>query len=174
MEYPFSAIKWFHALLHITKNSIKYQSFVYTQLNDQTVLFLTIQFDMPKNPTKPNIVYLIYMDKKYLTLNNLQWLICHKNKSNETKSTFEEFQSSTFLNGPINYQQSLEIARSYTWMKNESFIMMHGHHIVFFRTFQNITESGQNNSILKNANTKCHIKKKLICHKVILFHNFFV
>ena len=24
------------------------------------------------------IIYLIYMYKKYLALNNLQWLICHK------------------------------------------------------------------------------------------------
>ena len=30
----------------ITKNSIKNQSFVYKQLNDQTVLFLTIQFSI--------------------------------------------------------------------------------------------------------------------------------
>ena len=33
-------------LLYITNNSIKHQSFVYTQLNDQTVLFQTIQFSM--------------------------------------------------------------------------------------------------------------------------------
>ena len=32
----------FQVLLYITSNSIKHQSFVYTQLNDQTVLFLTI------------------------------------------------------------------------------------------------------------------------------------
>ena len=31
-------------LLCITNKSIKYQSFVYTQLNDQTILFETIQF----------------------------------------------------------------------------------------------------------------------------------
>ena len=30
----------------ITNNSIKHQSFVYTQLNDQTVLFQTIQFSI--------------------------------------------------------------------------------------------------------------------------------
>ena len=35
-------VKWFHVLLFITNNSIKHQSFVYTQLNNQTVLFLTI------------------------------------------------------------------------------------------------------------------------------------
>ena len=34
----------FQVLLCITNNSIKHQSFVYTQLNDQTILFLTIQF----------------------------------------------------------------------------------------------------------------------------------
>ena len=33
-------------LLCITNNSIKHQSFVYTQLNGQTVLFLTIQFNV--------------------------------------------------------------------------------------------------------------------------------
>ena len=30
----------------ITNNSIKHKSFVYTQLNDQTVLFQTIQFSV--------------------------------------------------------------------------------------------------------------------------------
>ena len=33
-------------MLFITNNSIKYHSFVYTKLNDQTVLFLTIQFSI--------------------------------------------------------------------------------------------------------------------------------
>ena len=31
------------------------------------------------------IIYLIYMYKKDLVLNNLQWLICHKTKPNQTK-----------------------------------------------------------------------------------------
>ena len=39
-------VKCFKVLLCITNNSIKLQSFVYTQLNNQTVLFLTIQFGM--------------------------------------------------------------------------------------------------------------------------------
>ena len=39
-------VKWFRALLSVTNNSIKHQPFVYTQLNVQTVLFLTIQFNM--------------------------------------------------------------------------------------------------------------------------------
>ena len=34
------------ALLCIAINSIKYQLFVYTQLNDQTALYLTIQFNI--------------------------------------------------------------------------------------------------------------------------------
>ena len=32
--------------------------------------------DMPYNPTKTNYIYLIYMYKEDLVLNNLQWLIC--------------------------------------------------------------------------------------------------
>ena len=39
-------VKWLQALLCITDNSIKRQWFVYTKLNDQTVLFQTIE-DMP-------------------------------------------------------------------------------------------------------------------------------
>ena len=38
--------KWLNVLLCITNNSIKHQSFVYTQINDQTVLFQTIQFSI--------------------------------------------------------------------------------------------------------------------------------
>ena len=38
------AVNWFQVLLCITNNSIKPQSFVYTQLNDRTVSFQTIQF----------------------------------------------------------------------------------------------------------------------------------
>ena len=39
--------------------------------------------DMPSNPTKPNHIYLIYMYKEDLALNNLQWLICHKAQPNQ-------------------------------------------------------------------------------------------
>ena len=39
----------FFALLCITNNLIKNQSFVYTQLNDQTVLFLTIHCSMSES-----------------------------------------------------------------------------------------------------------------------------
>ena len=34
--------------------------------------------DVPQNPNKTNHMYLIYMYKQDLTLNNLQWLMCHK------------------------------------------------------------------------------------------------
>ena len=39
-----SFVKLFEILLCITNNSIKYHTFLNSQLNDQTVLFLTIQF----------------------------------------------------------------------------------------------------------------------------------
>ena len=39
-------VKWFQVLLRITNNSIKRQLFLYTQLNDETILFLTIQFSI--------------------------------------------------------------------------------------------------------------------------------
>ena len=39
-------VKWFQVLLFITNNSIKQQSIVYSQLNDQTVLFQTIRFSI--------------------------------------------------------------------------------------------------------------------------------
>ena len=39
-------VKWFQVLLCITSNSIRHQSFVYTQSIDQTVLFQTIQFSI--------------------------------------------------------------------------------------------------------------------------------
>ena len=39
-------VRWFQVLQCIINNSMKYQTFVYTQLNDQTVLFLPIQFSI--------------------------------------------------------------------------------------------------------------------------------
>ena len=42
-------IKLFQEWLRITNNSIKYTSFVYIQLNDQTVLFQTIHLCVIKN-----------------------------------------------------------------------------------------------------------------------------
>ena len=39
-------LKWFLVLLWITNNSIKNNVFLYKHLNDQTVLFVTIQFSI--------------------------------------------------------------------------------------------------------------------------------
>ena len=33
-------------------------------------------------------IYLVYMYAKALALNNLQWLICHKTKANQTQTLF--------------------------------------------------------------------------------------
>ena len=35
--------EWFQVLLRVTNNTTKHPSFIYTELNDQTVLFLTVQ-----------------------------------------------------------------------------------------------------------------------------------
>ena len=44
LAIQFSIVKCFSVFLCITNNSIKHQSFVYSQLNNIFVLFLTIQF----------------------------------------------------------------------------------------------------------------------------------
>ena len=44
-----NSVKWFQVLLCITNNSIKHQPSVYIQLNDQKVLFQTIQFSISVN-----------------------------------------------------------------------------------------------------------------------------
>ena len=36
-----------------------------------------------KNPTKPNHIYLIYIYKEDFALNSLQWLISHKTQPNQ-------------------------------------------------------------------------------------------
>ena len=51
-------VKCYKVLLFNTNNSIKHQLFVYTQLNDQTVLFQTIQFSIS---TKLNISKYCYV-----------------------------------------------------------------------------------------------------------------
>ena len=42
-QFNLTRIEGLQELLCISNNSIKYQSFIYTQLNDQTVLFQTIK-----------------------------------------------------------------------------------------------------------------------------------
>ena len=38
---------------------------------------------MSENPTQPSHIYLIYMGKEDLTLNNLQWLLSQKTQPNQ-------------------------------------------------------------------------------------------
>ena len=53
--YGISTIVGYLTLLFSTNNSIKPQSFVYTQLKDQTVLFQTILFSISQNWMAPSI-----------------------------------------------------------------------------------------------------------------------
>ena len=43
------------------------------------------------------IIYLIYMYKKDLALNNLQWVICHKTKQNQSKYLFRNVRFSVCI-----------------------------------------------------------------------------
>ena len=43
-----------------------------------SIIYDNLLVDMPSNLTKPNHMYLIFIYKEDLMLNNLQWLICHK------------------------------------------------------------------------------------------------
>ena len=57
-------IKWFQVLLRITNDSTKHQSFVDTQLDGQTVLFLTIRFngsDLSAHSLNVKQFYLTYV-----------------------------------------------------------------------------------------------------------------
>ena len=45
------------------------------------------------------IIYLIYIYKKDLALNNLQWLICHKNKPNQKKQNLSMTINCKFKSG---------------------------------------------------------------------------
>ena len=38
---------------------------------------------MSENPTQPGHIYLIYMDKEHVALNNLQCLLCQKTQMNQ-------------------------------------------------------------------------------------------
>ena len=46
LNEPKHRVKWFQILVYIANNLIKHQSFAYTQLNDQTVLFKTIKISI--------------------------------------------------------------------------------------------------------------------------------
>ena len=52
-----------------------------------------------KNPTQPNPIYLICMYKEDLALNNLQWLICYKTQPNQIKPEQEPQHRIHFFGG---------------------------------------------------------------------------
>ena len=47
-----------------------------------------VEYAIKPNPTKPYHVYLIYIYKEDLALNNLRWLMCHKTQPNKETQTF--------------------------------------------------------------------------------------
>ena len=59
----------------------------------------TTMVDIPLNPTIPFHIYLIYIYKEDLALNNLQWLICHKAQQSQIIYLIG-FVGKVFANGP--------------------------------------------------------------------------
>ena len=57
----FHAVKWFRELLCITNKLFKHQTFVYIQLNDQTILYKKIQFSIGH-------LFTLILDVKYFFL----------------------------------------------------------------------------------------------------------
>ncbi len=55
------------------------------------------------------IIYLIYTHKKDLELNNQQWLICQKNKLNQTKNDWEK----------KNLHAEIDIVKTNRWLKSD-------------------------------------------------------
>ena len=58
---------------------------------------------MPLNPTKPNPIYLMYMYKEDLALNNQQWLICHEIQPNQNIYSIYMYREDLALNNQIIY-----------------------------------------------------------------------
>ena len=57
-------------------------------------------------PAKPNLIYLLYMYIADLTLNKLQWLICHKTQPNRTNPSNKLLVHNSLLE--INLEQMLD------------------------------------------------------------------
>ena len=57
--------------------------------------------DMPSNPTKPNQIYLIYMYKEDLALNNLNgWYVIKPNQTKFYKFNIYMYKEDLALNNP--------------------------------------------------------------------------
>ena len=75
--------KWLQVILCITINSTKHHSFVYTQLNDQTVPFLTILFN-----------FFFHNGSNYCYMSQfIQLNVCHlfAHSLNDQKVLFEQY-----------------------------------------------------------------------------------
>ena len=86
----FNKVKWFQVLLCITKNSIKHQSFVYTQLNDKTVLLQTTQFN-------------IYQFNMSIQFNICQFNICQFNSTHVICLHSNKLQHYSFVEMQLVY-----------------------------------------------------------------------
>ena len=88
MQGKLTKFKGFHVSLCIATNSIKRQSLVYTQLNDQTVLFLIIQFSISHM-----FVFILNVKRFYFT-HSYDPIRCYKrgpgSDSNEVYSAFHK------------------------------------------------------------------------------------
>ena len=63
-------VKWFQVLQPIANNSIKHQSFIYTQLNAQTVLVIAIRFNESHIFALNLNVKQFYLTQRYLLVKN--------------------------------------------------------------------------------------------------------
>ena len=94
------AHKCFHVLLWFPNNSIKNQSFVYIQLNDQTVLFLTIQFSIStelKSSKYCHVLLTIQLNISHLfTLLTIQF-----SKSTQFKYPWPSLATSPYRSSPL-------------------------------------------------------------------------
>ena len=98
-----------------------------------------------------NHIYLIYMYKEDLALNNLQWLICHKTRPNQTNTT------SIYSNSSASFQKWLCIFLFLT-IFSESFLF--DFKILYtIAIFDLIKQFFPKNVLLymqKNPNAACH------------------
>ena len=87
--------------LCITSNSINHQSFIYSQINDQTVLFLTIQLSIS------HFFSHTWNVKKFYLTHRLDFIKCYHSKS---EWTWEQWQWRAIKHSPkLQYYLSLTI-----------------------------------------------------------------
>ena len=72
-QFNLTQVEGLQELLCITNNSIKYQSFIYTQLNDQTVLFQTIQFNTSWRASSVAMYYEQFNEISVIYIHTVKW-----------------------------------------------------------------------------------------------------